>query len=152
MKSFQLKQIIKEEIVIVKASLTEQSIKETVNSLYKTNKLYENILSSVLSILLDSKYKKKADEFKDSPEYKELIHQMEMSTKSLNYLTAKLKDKIDDYDKNISSMQKAGIKVKMGMSPKTMWKEYEKWVNATTKASNKNTLIKTNPEWDKILK
>jgi hypothetical protein len=152
MKSFQLKQIIKEEIVIVKASLTEQSIKETVNSLYKTNKLYESILSSVLSIFLDSKYKKKADEFKDSPEYKELIHQMEMSTKSLNYLTAKLKDKIDDYDKNISSMQKAGIKVKMGMSPKTMWKEYEKWVNATTKASNKNILIKTNPEWDKILK
>jgi hypothetical protein len=154
MKPFQLKQIIKEEIAIVKLSLTEQSIVDTISSLYKTNKLHESILGSILGIFLDSKYKKKAEEFKNSEEYKELTHQIDMSTKSLNYLTSKLKIKIDDYEKGLKSMQKAGINVKPGMPLKSMWKEYEKWKVEASKDSNlsKGKLIAINPEWEKILK
>jgi hypothetical protein len=79
---------------------------------------------------------------------------MEMSTKSLNYLTAQLKDKIDDYEKGFESMQKAGVKVKMGMSPKAIWKEYERWKANMEKESGKHKakLINMNPEWEKILK
>jgi len=154
MKVSEIKQIIKEEIASVKIELTEQSINNKFSLLKKRANLHESLLGSLASLFLDSKYKKKAEQFKDSPEYKELIHQMEMSTKSLNYLTAQLKDKIDDYEKGFDSMQKAGIKVKMGMSPKTMWKEYERWKSDMDKESGKHKakLVNMNPEWGKILK
>lgn len=154
MKVSRIKQIIKEEVASVKLALTERAIVNEFSLLRKKSKLHESILGSLASLFLDSKYKKKAEQFKDSPEYKELIHQMEMSTKSLNYLTAQLKDKIDDYEKGFDSMQKAGIKVKMGMSPKTMWKEYERWKTDMYKKSgtHKEKLVNMNPEWEKILK
>jgi hypothetical protein len=154
MKVSEVKQIIKEEIASIKLSLTEQSINNGFSLLQKKAKLYENILGSLASLFLDSKYKKKAKQFRDSPEYKELMHQMEMSTKSLNYLTAQLKDKIDDYEKGFESMQKSGIKVKMGMSPNEMWKELERWRADMNKeaAKHKAKLVTMNPEWGKILK
>lgn len=154
MKVSRIKQIIKEETAAVKLSLTEQSINNEFSLLKKKVQLHESILGSLVSLFLEPKYKKKAEEFKNSPEYKELMHQIEMSTKSLNYLTAQLKDKIDDYEKGINSMQKAGIKVKMGMPIKAMWKEYERWKSDMDKeaGTHKSKLIKINPEWEKILK
>jgi hypothetical protein len=154
MKVSKIKQIIKEEVASVKMSLTELAINNEFSLLKKKASLHESLLGSLASLFLDSKYKKKAEQFKDSPEYKELIHQMEMSTKSLNYLTAQLKDKIDDYEKGFESMQKAGVKVKIGMSPKAIWKEYERWKANMEKESGKHKakLINMNPEWEKILK
>ena len=154
MKVSRIKQIIKEEVESVKLALTELVIVNEFSLLRKKSKLHESILGSLTSLFLDSKYKKKAEQFKDSSEYKELMHQIEMSTKSLNYLTAQLKDKIDDYEKGFDSMQKAGIKVKMGMSPKAMWKEYERWKTDMAKKSktHKEKLVNMNPEWEKILK
>lgn len=154
MKVSKIKQIIKEEIASVKMALTEQDINNEFSLLKQKASLHESLLGSLTSFFLDSKYKKKAEQFKDSPEYKELIHQMEMSAKSLNYLTAQLKDKIDDYEKGFDSMQKAGLKVKMGMSPKSMWKEYERWKSDMEKDAKKHKtkLVNMNPEWEKILK
>jgi len=154
MKSSQLKQLIKEEIASVKLSLIEQSITDTFTSLHKKRNMSESILSSLASLFLNSKYKKKAEQFKNSPEYKELQHELEMTNKSLNYLTGKLKDKIDDYEKGIDSMQKAGLKVDAKMDPKQIWKAYERWkVNMDKEASkHKTKLVSMNPEWEKILK
>ena len=154
MRPSEIKNIIKEEVALAKISLTELAINNEFSFLKKKASLHESLLGSLVSLFLDSKYKKKAEQVKDSPEYKELISQMEMSTKSLNYLTAQLKDKIDDYEKGFNSMQKAGLKVKMGMSPNAIWKEYERWKVEMEKesAKHKTKLINMNPEWMKILK
>ena len=154
MKVSRLKQLINEEIASVKLALIEQSINSEFSLLKNKASLHESLLGSLTSLFLDSKYKKKAEQFKDSPEYKQLIQQMEMSANSLKNLTDQLKDKIDDYEKGFESMQKAGLKVKMGMSPKAMWKEYERWKVGMEKDAKKHKtkLVSMNPEWGKILK
>lgn len=150
MKLSDIKNLIKEEVISIKESI----IIDNFSKLRKKKKIHESILGSIISVFLDKKYRKKAQEFKNSPEYKELIHQIEMSTKELNYLTSQLKTQIDDYEDGIKSMQKSGINVKMGMSPAEMWKEYEMWKAEQTKQTEKykNKLIKINPKWQKILK
>jgi hypothetical protein len=77
---------------------------------------------------------------------------MEISAKSLNRLTDKLKDKVQDYRKSVKSMQDAGLKVKLGQSPEQITAALYKWQKDRNKAIDKQRITKINPEWQKFLK
>jgi hypothetical protein len=55
----------------------------------------------MVTLLLGPKLKSQADAVKNSPEYQELLKQIDINTKSMVRLTAKLKDKVDHYNKNL---------------------------------------------------
>ena len=114
--------------------------------------IQESIIGSILNLFLEPKFRKGADALKDSPEYKELVQQMEISTKLLNRLTDKLKNKVSEYQKSMDSMQKAGIKVKSGMNPEQMYKEFERWQKQRNKSLDKQKITKIDPSWERILR
>ena len=85
------------------------------------------LISKLFGFLLAPKYKKEANNMVNSTEYQGALKDLQDSTKELNKFTQKLQPLVDDYEKGINSMQKAGLKVKMGMTPNAIWKEYERW-------------------------
>ena len=82
----------------------------------------------------------------------DLIGQMEISSKTLNRLTDKLKDKVQDYRKSIKSMQDSGLKVKLGQTPDQISAAFYKWQKDRNKAINKQQITKINPAWQKYIK
>jgi hypothetical protein len=152
MKTSQVKQIIKEEIAAVKLDLITEELNQVHSEIKTQTILKESILADMISLFLGSKFKSEAEALANSPEYKELIGQMEISAKSLNRLTDKLKDKVQDYRKSVKSMQDAGLKVKLGQSPEQITAALYKWQKDRNKAIDKQRITKINPEWQKFLK
>jgi len=116
MKVSKIKQIIKEEVASVKLELIEQSINDEFSFLSKKANLHESLLGSVMALFLEPKARKKAEAIKTSPEYKELVQQIKVSSESLEQITKRLKTKIDEYESLIKGLQNDGIDVKMGDS------------------------------------
>lgn len=152
MKVNQFKQLIKEEIALVKSELITDSINTIYADIKAKHKLKESIVADMVTLLLGPKLKSQADAVKNSPEYQELLNQIDINTKSMVRLTAKLKDKIDDYNKNIKSMQNVGIKVKAGLTPTQMKTAYDKWQKEQhAEFWKKHKDMANNPEWQKML-
>ena len=135
-----------------KSALIESEFNSAIAQFKQYVLIQESLVSSVLSLFLEPKAKKQAEAMKDSPEYKELVKQIELSTKTLNALTDKLKEKVSEYNKNLASMKDAGIDVKNGMTPKQMMREFEKWQNKQNKAVEKLKPKIISPEFAKFLK
>jgi hypothetical protein len=112
MKLLEIKQIIKEEVILHKLTQCDLSIIETYSNLLNSLPLNESFLSSLLGVFLDRKYRRKAEEFKKTPEYKDLMLQLKISADSLNAVTTKLKDAIDEKESLSAAAQKLGIKVR----------------------------------------
>lgn len=116
MKSIELRQLIKEEIVNVKIQLIKENINK-LNNIYDTRlSLHETVLSSIMSLFLEPGTRKKAEAIKSSAEYKELEKQIKVSSEALDQITKRLKRKIDEYESLIKGLQNDGIDVKMGDS------------------------------------
>lgn len=136
----------------VKSALIESEFNSALSQFKQYVLIQESLVSSILSLFLEPKAKKQAEAMKDSIEYKELVKQIELSTKTLNSLTDKLKEKVSEYNKNLDSMKDAGIDVKNGMSPKQMMREFEKWQNKQNKAVDKLKPKLASPDFAKFLK
>jgi hypothetical protein len=116
MKASELRKLIKEEIVNVKKQKLREDIHFLDDGYNAARKLYENVLSSIMSLFLEPGARKKAEAIKTSPEYKELEQQIKVSSDSLSQITRRLERKIDEYDSLIKGLQSDGIDVKMGDS------------------------------------
>lgn len=152
MKINQFKNLIKEEIASVKVEILTEHISDIQSDIKAQTILKESILADMISLFLGSKFKTEAEALTNSPEYKELIGQMEISSKTLNRLTDKLKDKVQDYRKSIKSMQDSGLKVKLGQTPDQISAAFYKWQKDRNKAINKQQITKINPAWQKYIK
>jgi hypothetical protein len=117
----------------VKKSINESSYKSKLQQIIheskllgkehtKQYKLNESILSSLLAIFLEPKAKKRAETFKNTPEYKDLVQQIKIAEETLNRLSKRLKDKMSEYDSIIEKLQQSGVKVKSGDSPDKIYK------------------------------
>jgi hypothetical protein len=129
MKATQFKQLIKEEIALAKSELITDSINTIYTDIKAKHKLKESIVADMVTLLLGPKLKSQADAVKNSPEYKELLNQIDINTKSMVRLTAKLKDKVDAYNIQIKKFRKDGIKVKAGDTPTQLQAAFVKWQN-----------------------
>lgn len=107
----EIKNIIRKEVIQYKLSVLESDIKQ----LDKKMHLNENIIASVIDLFIGGKFKRKAEHLKNSTEYKELMQQAKVSAESLTALTNRLKEKIDEYEALVKSLEKSGVPVKMGM-------------------------------------
>ena len=112
MKTSQIKQIIREEITLTKLDAINDSITTICEEFTQASSLNESLLGSLMGLFLDGKYKRKAEELKKSPEYKDLMLQMKVSAESLNAVTEKLKKAIDEKEALDSAARAIGIKVK----------------------------------------
>jgi hypothetical protein len=154
MKLTELKQLLRKEILYEQHTQLCESINDSVQHYKRIYMLRENIISKMLSLFLEPKIKKQADAFKNSAEYKELIHQIEQSARSLNILTSKLKAEIDKYDSNIKDMQRSGVNVKIGMDAKQLSAAVAKWRSEKEKEfskKHKTSLLSINPDWEKYI-
>ena len=111
MKTSQIKQIIKEEIILNKLNVIDSSISSICEEYMQVSTLNESILGSLMGLFLDSKYRKKAEELKKSPEYKDLMLQKKVSAESLNAVTEKLKKAIDEKQAAIAAAKSVGFKL-----------------------------------------
>lgn len=116
MKLSELKQIIKEEILNTKTQILREEINVLNNKYDRKFSLHENIITSIMSLFLEPKARKKAEAIKSSAEYKELEQQIKTSAASLEQLTKQLNRKVDEYESIIKGLQNDGIDVKMGDS------------------------------------
>jgi len=152
MKVTQLKKLLKEEVAAVKLEIITESINSVYAEIKVKHKLKESIVADMVTLLLGPKLKSQADAVKNSPEYQELLKQIDINTKSMVRLTAKLKDKVDHYNKNLKSMQRAGIKVKYGQTPDQLSAAFTKWQkDQTAELKSKHKEWANNPEWQKML-
>jgi len=152
MKVTQLKKLLKEEVAAVKLEIITESVNNIYTDIKIKHKLKESIVADMLTLLLGPKLKAQADAVKNSPEYQELLKQIDINTKSMVRLTAKLKDEIDAYNKNIKSMQNVGVKVKTGQSPTQMKAAFDKWQkDQHAEFWKKHPAMANNPEWQKML-
>ena len=154
MRLVEFKQFLREQVLLEQHSQLRESITSSVQNFKNLHLVQEHILSGMIALFLEPKVRKQAEALKNSPEYKELMHQMKQSTDSLNALTTRLKKEVDKYNTNLKSMQKAGVKVKPGMDIKQMAKEVEKWRADRArkfKAAHKEKMVTINPDWGKYL-
>jgi len=152
MKVTQLKKLLKEEVAAVKLEIITESINSVYAEIKVKHKLKESIVADMVTLLLGPKLKSQADAVKNSPEYKELLNQIDINTKSMVRLTAKLKDKVDHYNKNLKSMQTAGLKVKTGSTPAQISAAFEKWQKEQhADFFKKHKEYANNPEWQKLM-
>ena len=131
-------------------------ITESINNIYTDikvkHRLKESIVADMLTLLLGRKLKNQADAIKNSPEYKELLSQIDINTKSMVRLTAKLKDKVAEREKYLKSMQAVGVKVKTSDSPAQLRAAYDKWQKEQhAEFWKKHKEYANNPEWEHIL-
>lgn len=150
MKSFQLKQLIKEEILNCNLQIIHESFDKTQKDLGRQFILRENIISDVMSLFLEPKYKKQADAVKNSPEYKQLSREIARTSDTINRLSTKLKKYIDAHQNNIESMKSAGIKVTKDMDGEQLFRAYKSWQTKLNKSAGIDTKI--NPDWEKYFK
>jgi hypothetical protein len=150
MKSSQLKQIIKEEILNCNLQIIHESFDKTQKDLGRQFILRENIISDVMSLFLEPKYKRQADAVKNSPEYKQLSREIARTSDTINRLSIKLKKYIDAHQNNIESMKSAGIKVTKDMDGEQLFRAYKSWQTKLNKSAGIDTKI--NPDWEKYFK
>ena len=150
MKSSQLTQIIKEEILNCNLQIIQESFDKTQKDLARQFILRENIISDVMSLFLEPKYKKQAEAVKNSPEYKQLSREIARTSDTINRLTKKLKKYIDAHQGNIESMKSAGIKVTKDMDGEQLFRAYKSWQTKLNKSAGIDTKI--NPDWEKYFK
>jgi hypothetical protein len=150
MKSSQLKQIIKEEILNCNLQIIHESFDKTQKDLGRQFILRENIISDVMSLFLEPKYKRQADAVKNSPEYKQLSREIARTSDTINRLSIKLKKYIDAHQNNIESMKSAGIKVTQDMNGEQLFRAYKSWQTKLNKSAGIDTKI--NPDWEKYFK
>ena len=98
-----------------------------------------SFLSKIFELIFGSKLKKEAKQLVQSEEYQNALKDRAESTKELNKLTNKLKPLVDDYKKNIDSLQKAGVKVTMNMSGMEQLKAFKEWQETRNKNLSKNS-------------
>ena len=98
-----------------------------------------SFLSKIFELIFGSKLKKEAKQLVQSEEYQNALKDSAESTKELNKLTNKLKPLVDDYKKNIDSLQKVGVKVTMKMSGMEQWKAFKEWQETRNKNLSKNS-------------
>jgi len=116
MKLSQIRQIIKEEVGNAQASNLLSEIYSIELEYDNVSMIYEGMVSSIISLFLEPKLRRKAEAIRNSAEYKELEQQIKVSSKSLEQLTNQLKRKVDEYEVLIKNLQRDGIDVKMGDS------------------------------------
>lgn len=150
MKSSQLKQIIKEEILNCNLQIIHESFNKTQKDLGRQFILRENIISDVMSLFLEPKYRKQADAVKNSPEYKQLSREIARTSDTINRLSIKLKKYIDSHKSNIESMKKAGIAATQDMDSEQLFRAYKSWQTKLNKSAGITTKI--NPDWEKYFK
>ena len=90
-------------------------------------------------LIFGYKLKKEAKQLFQSEEYQNALKDRAESTKELNKLTNKLKPLVDDYKKNIDSLQKAGVKVTMNMTASQQLKAFKEWQEIRNKNLSKNS-------------
>ena len=118
----EIKNIIREEVSLEKVKILES----TINKLNSSIELNESIVASVIDLFVSGKFKRRAENLKDSAEYKELMQQAKVSAESLSKLTNRLKEKIEEYESLVTSLEKEGVPVKMGMDSAQIWNAVKK--------------------------
>ncbi len=98
-----------------------------------------SFLSKIFELIFGYKLKKEAKQLVQSEEYQNALKDRAESTKELNKLTNKLKPLVDDYKKNIDSLQNKGIKITMNMTASQQWKAFKEWQEARNKNLSKNS-------------
>jgi hypothetical protein len=112
-----------------------------------------NILGKILEAVLKPKFEKEANKFINSEEFQSNLKVISHATNEIVRLTAELKDEIDSYNKNVKSMQNAGVKVKTGQSPTQMKAAFDKWQKEQHEEFwKKHPEMANNPEWKNMLK
>jgi hypothetical protein len=86
-----------------------------------------NILGKILEAVLKPKFEKEANKIINSEEVQSNLKVISHSTNEIIRLTAELKEKQKEYDKQIKKFQKDGIKVKTGATPTQMQTAFEEW-------------------------
>ncbi len=150
MKTSHLKQIIKEEILYCNLQLIHEAFNKTQADLKSHYILRENIITDVMALFLEPKYRKQADAVKNSPEYKELSREITRTSDTINRLTKRLKKYIDSHKSNIESMKKAGIAATQDMDSEQLFRAYKSWQTKLNKSAGITTKI--NPDWEKYFK
>ena len=106
MKLSELKHLIREEIYNRKLSIIHETV-TTLHEKWETQRqLHEGILTSIYNFFLEPKYRKKVEAYKNTPEYKELLQQVKVSSEALEAVTKRLKTQIDNYELGIKKLQK----------------------------------------------
>lgn len=116
MKISKVRQIIKEEVALIKASNLLSEVHTIEKEYDKSLSLFEGVVASILNLFLEPKVRRKAEAIKNSAEYKELEQQIKVSSESLNQLTKQLRQKVNEYEQLIKNLQQDGIDVRMGDS------------------------------------
>jgi len=111
-----------------------------------------NILGKILAAVLKPKFEKEANKIINSEEVQSNLKVISHSTNEIIRLTAELKEKSEDYKKNIKSMQAVGIKVKVGQTPTQLSSSFEEWQEEqTAELKKKHPEWANNPEFQKML-
>ena len=109
-------------------------------------------LGKIIEAVLKPILQYKANKIINSEEYQSTLKEMAHNTDEMVRLTAKLKEKVDVYNKSIKSMQSAGIKVKVGQTPTQMKAAYDKWQKEQHEEFwKKHPEMANNPEWKNML-
>ncbi len=98
-----------------------------------------SFLSKIFELIFGYKLKKEAKQLFQSEEYQNALKDRAESTKELNKLTNKLKPLVDDYKKNIDSLQNKGIKITMNMTASQQLKAFKEWQEIRNKNLSKNS-------------
>jgi hypothetical protein len=108
--------------------------------LYRLN---ENILSDIMALILTPKLKKAMSSLKSDPEFKELETQIKLAKEELTAITKRHERNLDKRKSIVADMNKAGIKVEVGMDSEQIYQAYKSWQTKENKKLNK-------PEWSKF--
>lgn len=111
----------------------------------KLSILNENILSDIMALILTPKLKKAMSSLKADPEFKELEKQIKLAKEELEAIAKRLERNLDKRKSIVADMNKAGIKVEVGMDSEQIYQAYKSWQTKENKKLNK-------PEWSKFFK
>ena len=138
MKLSELKNLIREEIYNRKLSIIHESVTILHEKWQTQRQLHEGILTSIFKLILEPKYRKKIEAYKNSPEYKELLQQVKVTSDALEVIAKKLKIEIDNYETGISKLQKMGLKVNSTMSSNDQYKAFKEWEARQTEKTKRS--------------
>ena len=111
----------------------------------KLSILNETILNDIMALILTPKLKKAMSSLKADPEFKELEKQIKLAKEELEAIAKRLERNLDKRKSIVADMNKAGIKVEVGMDSEQIYQAYKSWQTKENKKLNK-------PEWSKFFK
>lgn len=111
----------------------------------KLSILNETILNDIMALILTPKLKKAMSSLKADPEFKELEKQIKLAKQELEAIAKRLERNLDKRKSIVADMNKAGIKVEVGMDSEQIYQAYKSWQTKENKKLNK-------PEWSKFFK